>query len=187
MTVAYVALYTCPVLARPASDPAVAGFHRLSDEMAEALRRTPPAGLLAYDVEPPDGILKPRHVPAGAAIHPTLSVWKDLPSAFQYSYRAEAHRRALRRRREWFAWPRAPIYVLWYVDEPEEATWAAGAERLNRLAEGGPSPWAFDFLHPYSPDGSELPVEAARGASDHSHDPRSGPVRVSLDDAPRDP
>jgi hypothetical protein len=180
--VAYVALYTCPVLAHPADHPALQDFQALNRAMAEELRARPPAGLIRYIVEPDGPLPVPAHVPPGVGTHPTLSVWQDLASAFRYSYRAPTHRTALRRRREWFRWYPHPVYVLWYVTDPAAATWAEGVNRLNQLVREGPTPAAFDFLHPFQPDGTPLSREAARGEDDDDRLKRGEPVRVRLMD-----
>jgi hypothetical protein len=180
--VAYVALYTCPVLAHPQGDSRTEAFHRVSRAVEHDLATHPPAGLLAYMAEPEGPRPLPAYVPEGAGVAPTLSVWQDLESAFRYSYRSEAHRGALRRRHEWFRWLQHPIYVLWYVDRPDDATWDAAVARMDRLVREGPGPAAFDFLHPFTPDGEPIPPRAVRGTPEDDH-PVGGTVRLPLSNA----
>lgn len=188
---AQLALYTCPVLVRPPTDPGQAAFRALDEAVIADLASAPPPGLVRVfaRLDPPRRW--PRHVAALAGTpKPTLSVWRDLDAAFAYSYGPGLHREALRRRREWFTL-QTPVYVLWYAAAPAAVTHDAAVARLERLATGGPAPEAFDFRHPFDPDGR--PVDPARFAALRRDQDRPGggvggrrrPLPLPLRDGPR--
>lgn len=89
----------------------------------------------------------------------TLSLWEDLESVHSFVYNAPLHRSALRRRHDWFVRPEWPSYALWWVGEDETPTWKDACSRLELLHDNGPTPRAFDFRHPFTPQGE--PTEPA--------------------------
>ena len=170
------AVYTCPVLVRAAHEPSYEAFAALDRRIAAALEETPPAGLVRATRTLEAPARWPAHVGAvaGGTAKPTLSVWADLGSAFAYAYGPGPHREALRRRRDWFALVSQPIYVLWHVPCAAAATHDAAVERLERLQREGPTPAAFDFRHPFDPNGRPLDP-AGRGLPDGRSDAPDSP------------
>ena len=83
----------------------------------------------------------------GFSMIQTLSLWRDLDAAHRFSYGA-LHRAALKRRGDWFVPHEGPGYVLWWVADGVTPTWSGGAERLEMLADKGPTAFGFDFKHP---------------------------------------
>ena len=163
-----VALYTRAVLARPWSDAANVGFRELSGAIENDLALHPPEGLirtwhLGVHPEPASSDSVSSLPEPGGTPVPTLSAWADLGSAFWFSYRSALHRRALGRRREWFARTQEPIYVLWHAPDLESITVKEGEFRLGLLGEKGPTVAAFDFLHPFDDAGEPIPPAALRG------------------------
>ncbi|MEU7279011.1 DUF3291 domain-containing protein [Streptomyces sp. NPDC045431] len=91
----------------------------------------------------------------------TLSLWTDLSSVRAYAY-SGIHRQALRDRRRWFVSLPHRLYAAWWVADDVIPTWREACLRLEILNEFGPTAHAFDFKHPFDPDGNPLsPSEAS--------------------------
>lgn len=73
-----------------------------------------------------------------------MSVWESAEALFDYVYRT-AHTPVMARRREWFEKPTKPHLVLWWVEAGHRPSVAEALERLDWLAERGPTPDAFTF------------------------------------------
>lgn len=157
-----VALYTCAVLARPWGHPMNQEFRDLTEQIETDLRTNPPRGLHEVRDVPSDAPLPAYAQAVRHSAVPTLSLWADLDSAFRFSYRNRRHRSALGKRRVWFARPDHPIYVLWHAPDAELIHPGEGARRLECLVREGPTPMAFDFLHPFDATGEPYPVERLR-------------------------
>ena len=80
-----------------------------------------------------------------------LSVWEDLASLEAYVYGA-AHAAVLKQRRMFFHRMESPSLVLWWVTEGHEPTLEESRQRLDRLEEVGPSPYAFTMRQSYPPE-----------------------------------
>ena len=85
-----------------------------------------------------------RFDPAVCSPIQTLSLWHDWRSAKAFSYGA-LHRTYLVRRAEWFQPADWPGYVLWWVGDDQIPQWCEGAERLDGLADKGPTTSGFNF------------------------------------------
>jgi hypothetical protein len=85
----------------------------------------------------------------------TLSLWRDIGVARQFAY-GGLHREALRRRGDWFHKPEWPGYVLWWAADDEAPTWAEGAQKLETLADGGPTSAGFNFASCFDPLGKVI-------------------------------
>lgn len=94
----------------------------------------------------------------------TLSVWEDLESVHAYAY-SDVHLHALRNRREWFVHLPHRLYAAWWVPEGTVPTWQEACDRLELLNDRGPSPEAFDFIKPFTADGSPYRLRNARNAA----------------------
>ncbi len=80
-------------------------------------------------------------------ILPNLSVWTSIEALKDYVFRSD-HARFLRRRREWFApMDDLPVLTMWWVPAGHLPTMAEAKERIEHLAEHGPTAHAFTF-HP---------------------------------------
>jgi heme-degrading monooxygenase HmoA len=72
-----------------------------------------------------------------------MSVWESIDDLAAFVYRS-AHVDVMRRRREWFEHMR--LYMaLWWVPAGHVPTTAEARERLDHLADHGPTPFAFTF------------------------------------------
>ena len=78
-----------------------------------------------------------------------MSVWASIEALFDFAYRSD-HRAVMVRRREWFAKPRGPYQVLWWVPAGVFPSVEEGLERLRHLAQRGPTPRAFTFKTAFS-------------------------------------
>lgn len=73
-----------------------------------------------------------------------MSVWESAEALFEYVYKSD-HLSVLRRRKDWFERANRPIMALWWVPAGQTPTVEDGVERLNYLAEHGPTERAFTF------------------------------------------
>jgi hypothetical protein len=80
-----------------------------------------------------------------------LTVWSDAEALGAFVFRHSGHAEALRRRRDWFERPDAPMVVLWWVEDGHIPDVAEAAERLEHLRAHGPTPYAFPFTLPVPP------------------------------------
>lgn len=76
-----------------------------------------------------------------------LSVWKDINSLYNYTYKS-AHNEIFSRRREWFE-KSNQSHVLWWIPENTVPTLEEGIKRLNNLKQHGANPYAFTMHHSY--------------------------------------
>jgi hypothetical protein len=156
-----VAIYTYALLVKPRPHPENRSFFELDREVLAAVDGAP--GFLRLVLDYPEPMPHPNFVDLEAD-YPTfaLSVWADLRSVFQFSYRQADHTRALQRRREWFPKPIHPNYVLWWTEDPATVTFHEAVARMNHLALHGPTPRAFDFRHLVDSAGAPLPDSLLR-------------------------
>jgi hypothetical protein len=84
-----------------------------------------------------------------------LSVWETVEALRAYVYRT-AHAEVLRQRHEWFSRFEAPYLALWWVPAGHRPSVDEAKQRLARLAQDGPTPFAFTFRSLYPPDESTL-------------------------------
>ena len=78
-----------------------------------------------------------------------MSLWRDLASLHDFTYRTADHTALMARRAEWFT-PVHPHLALWWVEAGHIPTPAEGVERLDMLARLGPSQDAFSFAQRFS-------------------------------------
>jgi hypothetical protein len=84
-----------------------------------------------------------------------MSVWEDLESLYEYTYRSD-HLGPLRDRRTWFERLERAHLVLWWVPAGHRPTVAEAKARFDRLDRDGPGPKAFTFKRAYTPDGQPI-------------------------------
>ena len=80
------------------------------------------------------------------------SVWTDLDSLRHFTYRS-GHGAYFRRRKEWFE-DGSSRMVCWWVPAGTIPPVDEAVARLERLQSHGPSPEAFSFATPFTPDGT---------------------------------
>ena len=164
----HLALYTFGIFIKPAEDRANEGFQRRNDPLLALADQTP--GMIARsgyagDPGPESWGLQvyPRfYVEKGDGYSPsTLSVWRDLESAFAFIYFG-LHAEALAHGREWFKKPEWPPYVFWWVKAGAYPTWADGVRRHEYLHDNGPSAHAFTFKNAFDALDNATEVDLAR-------------------------
>ena len=84
---------------------------------------------------------------------PNLSVWEDLDALRHFMYKS-GHASYLRRRSEWFEKQDGPINVLWWLPAGEIPTLPDAVDRLNFLADNGPSACGWPLTKPFDPPAS---------------------------------
>lgn len=91
----------------------------------------------------------------------TLSLWTDLESVAAFAYHGP-HAEALSHRREWFPADNLPVYVAWWAPADHAVDWQEAAERLDHLHINGSTAFAFNFSHPYDPEGNSVRLDSAK-------------------------
>jgi hypothetical protein len=165
---ARIALYTFGQFSKPSADPANGGFHRRNDPILAMVDKAP--GLIArsgYDSDPGPPSWGTQVFPRfwidnGDGFAPsTLSVWRDMESAFAFSYFG-LHAEALKHGREWFQKPQWPPYVLWWVKTAFRPDWSQAIIRHEYLHDNGPTPQAFTFKQAFNASGSPLKLDKSK-------------------------
>ena len=87
-----------------------------------------------------------------AGVIVNMSVWASAEAlgAFVYS---DAHRRVLRRRREWFEQVTEAYLALWWIRRDTVPTTAEAEDRVLHLRAHGPTPHAFTLRMHFPPPG----------------------------------
>ena len=84
-----------------------------------------------------------------------LSVWTDLEALKAFTYRDPLHRAMMQRRREWFERLEVRL-ALWWVPAGTRPSLIESLDRLDRLADLGPTASAFTFAQAFDPRGETL-------------------------------
>ena len=99
-----------------------------------------------------------------AGVLVNMSVWESVKALAEYVY-SDIHRAVLRRRRTWFEqMPPAEMHsALWWITRGHTPTTAEAEERILRLREDGPTPYAFTLREHFPPpsDGAaDKPIQS---------------------------
>jgi len=73
-----------------------------------------------------------------------MSVWESKEALMDYVYKS-GHVDILRKRAEWFTAQNRPILALWWQPAGTIPTVTEAKHRLERLAQAGPTEYAFTF------------------------------------------
>lgn len=73
-----------------------------------------------------------------------MSVWKDLETLFNYTYKS-GHIEVFKRKKEWFSKIKMMHMAFWYVHKGAEPTFQDAKNRLDYLNKHGDTPYAFSF------------------------------------------
>lgn len=145
--------------------PRVKGFRLREPLNFEAANRAEGfAGRSGYDGEPgPESWgekVYPRFIAGSGFLDApsSLSLWVSLEALMAFSYNG-VHADALKHARNWNQRQAWPALVLWWVAEGDRPVWADGAERLEHLADHGPTPRAFTFKTSFCPDGKAIGID----------------------------
>ncbi|WP_394296615.1 DUF3291 domain-containing protein [Nocardiopsis halotolerans] len=141
------------VLRAPLSDPSMAGFstriepiNALADEAPGFVWR-----LVGEGEEDATGLR-----PFGDALLINYSVWEDVESLWNFTYRSE-HLELLRGRREWFEHLREAYLALWWVPSGTIPSVEEAGRRLDLLRANGPTPEAFTLRTSFPPPADRVP------------------------------
>jgi hypothetical protein len=157
MTTHHLAQFNVGTLKFPYEDPAMAEFTALLDPINALADGTP--GFVWRLIE--DGRSDATGIrPMGADVIINFSVWEALEPLWDFVYRS-AHLDVLRRRREWFQRHVESHMVLWWIPSGHIPTVTEAVERLELLRAEGPTPRAFTFNTPYTPEAEGTQVHHA--------------------------
>lgn len=136
----------------PIDSPVMAGFVAKLDELNEIADQSPGfvwrlqgEGNDATDIQAFDDPM----------ILLNMSVWESIEDLRNYTY-GMMHNTVARDRRNWFEPMDGPHIALWWVPAGHIPTPEEGRQRIEHLAEHGPSPEAFTFMEAYSETGEYL-------------------------------
>lgn len=93
----------------------------------------------------------------------TLSLWVDLESIWRFACR-DGHMYMMRNKKRWVADFDWKNYAAWWVDDETIPTWEEAAKRIEYINDHGPSPYAFDFAHPYDQHGNPTKLDRKRAS-----------------------
>jgi hypothetical protein len=148
----YLAQYNVAWLLRPLDDAAMADFHANLDPINQLGDRSPG---FVWRHQADDGNSTSIRIRNDPRILINFSVWEDVESLFEYTYRS-AHAEVYRRRKEWFEHAEKAYLVLWWVPAGHIPSVEEAEERLAYFAEHGPTPHAFTFKSRFpAPDTAE--------------------------------
>ncbi len=125
----------------PMDDPAMADFMAQLDTINALADRSPG---FVWRLQSGSGNATDIAVTDDPLVILNLSVWESADALFDYVYRT-THTRVMARRREWFEKPTKPHMVLWWVEAGHRPSVEEALERLEVLADRGPTPDAFTF------------------------------------------
>lgn len=157
--VPHLAFYTFGLLGQAVADAVSQDFLAGVPDVFAAAAAAP--GYITRRLPPAGGV--PR-VPDTAKDYPvvhTLSLWTDLEAAYTFAYRGK-HLASLRRRKDWFLPGAWPSYAAWWVAEHLLPTWQEAFTRFEHLHDHAPTPFAFDFKHPFDAAGQPVTIDRER-------------------------
>jgi hypothetical protein len=89
-----------------------------------------------------------------AGVIVNMSVWETVEALAGFVY-SDAHRRVLRRRREWFERMSEAYSGLWWIPSGTVPTTAEAERRVRHLRARGPQPCAFTLRQHFPPPGED--------------------------------
>ncbi|MBZ5521889.1 MAG: DUF3291 domain-containing protein [Acidobacteriia bacterium] len=108
----------------------------------------------------------------------TISLWKDLPSVFQFVY-AGLHLEAFKKRTQWFKKPEWPTYAIWWVEDDHIPTWEEASRMLEQLHDEGPSPIVFDFKACFDETGNPVKIASLKAKPAEGAAPQKPAAQVT--------
>ena len=143
----HLAQYNVARLVAPLNDPRISDFVNDLDRVNQLGDRSPG---FVWRHQTADGNSTSIRVRGDPLILINFSVWEDVESLFEYTYRSD-QAEVYRLRREWFEAPSEAHLVLWWVPAGHEPTVEEAEERLDYLRAHGPTAQAFTFKHRFPP------------------------------------
>jgi hypothetical protein len=144
----------------PLDSPRLAGFVAALDPVNAAADAAPG---FVWRLQTEDGnatsVQAFRWDQAGSAgVLVNMSVWESVEALTAYVY-SDPHRQVLRRRREWFERMAEAFTALWWVPRGHVPGTAEAEDRILRLRESGPTPYAFTLREHFPPPAAGNPDE----------------------------
>jgi hypothetical protein len=144
----HIAQANIALLRAPLTDPDMAEFITLNDEINAIAAQTPG---FVWQLKTGDITAPPYLVFNDPRILLNVSVWESADALFQFVYQGD-HLGAFRRRAEWFLKPTRPHLVLWWTPAGEFPTSVDAEAKLRQLEDNGPTPLAFTFKQRFTID-----------------------------------
>ncbi|WP_236567943.1 MULTISPECIES: DUF3291 domain-containing protein [unclassified Nocardiopsis] len=141
------------ILKAPLSDPSMAGFTERIEPVNALADRAP--GFVWRLVEEGKGDATGLR-PFGGGLLINFSVWEDVESLWDFTYKTE-HLELLRGRREWFEHFQEAYLALWWIPSGTIPTVEEAGRRLEILREHGPTAEAFTLRTPFPPPAAPAP------------------------------
>lgn len=136
-------------------DPRMDGFTGRIDAINALADRSVGFVWRLVDDSDTDGALDLRLPGASDRTLVNMSVWENIESLFQFTYKT-AHAKMISSREEWFPSLTARHMVLWWIEDGHVPTLDEAAEKLGLIRDTGPSPDAFDFNLPFDEKGRPI-------------------------------
>jgi hypothetical protein len=142
----HVAQVNIGILKAPPDSPLVSEFMAALDPI-NAIADSAPG--FVWRLQTDDGNAIAIHPYGDERLNINMSVWETIDDLANFVYRS-GHVEVMRRRREWFEHMRL-FQTLWWVPVGHVPTLAEAEERLDHLAQYGPTPYAFTFKVRFPP------------------------------------
>ena len=146
-------------LLAPLDSPLIADFAAALDPV-NALADTAPGFVWRLQTEDGNATAFRAFTDEGANVLINMSVWESVEDLAAFVYDNAEHRRALRRRREWFAKMTSAYAALWWVPRGHVPTTGEAEDRLRHLRAYGPTPHAFTLREHFPPPGDDMNADA---------------------------
>ncbi|NNE96607.1 MAG: DUF3291 domain-containing protein [Acidimicrobiales bacterium] len=132
-------------LKHPTDDPRVAEFMDNLDFINELAEKSPG---FVWRLQDDSGNATAIRAFDDESILPNLTVWESIDALKAYVFKTD-HAAFLRRRREWFEpMHDLPVLTMWWIPSGHVPTLEEAKERIDHLADNGPTQHAFTF-HPH--------------------------------------
>jgi hypothetical protein len=131
----------------PTDDPRVAEFMDNLDTINEQAEISPG---FVWRLKDDSGNATAIRAFDDKTILPNLTVWESVDALKHYVFKSD-HAAYLRRRREWFKpMDDLPVLTMWWIRAGHIPSLTEAKDRIEHLAEHGPTDFAFSF-HPLFP------------------------------------
>jgi hypothetical protein len=131
----------------PIDDPLMASFRAKLDEVNTAAEQS--SGFV-WRLQEDTGDATAIRAFEDPLILINMSVWRDLESLQDYTYRS-THLAVLRDRKHWFQKMDGAAIALWWIPEGHTPTVDEGTLHLAMLMKDGPTAESFTFQHNFAP------------------------------------
>ncbi|MFJ8262053.1 DUF3291 domain-containing protein [Rummeliibacillus sp. NPDC094406] len=154
---AFVSIYTVGKLDKPYDHPASREFFEVGDEI---VRQAAKSGQLIELIAPKGAHFNEEIKKLEGFPTLTLTIWKSLQSLYRFTYSGQ-HRQALRDRSKWMEpyQEKHLSYVVWWTEKQTDVSWKEAFKRYNYYIQHGPTPYAFDFKHPFNENGEKCLIK----------------------------